>query len=206
MAAVTGLSFCADGKRLLTAASQGESLGQSVPANIQLWEVASDLGECKVVNQFGFLQTEGDFVSLDFSDNGKFFLASDDVNTCVYSCEGDRLFELQGTLAKFRPNDNSFIVASSVYTKMPVFSLWDTEGVQLSSFISGLHNPVSALAFSPDGESIVAGGPSYGLAAWEVDSGDRVMFISDLFEETAPTILEDASEQANGTGVPRGRQ
>jgi WD40 repeat protein len=151
-----------------------------------LWEVASDLREWKVVNRFEFLllnEDGNDIVSLDISDNGKFILASDDENTCVYSCEGEKkLVEVAGTLAKFRPNDTSFIVANSVHPKMTAFSLWNIEGVQVKTFIGGIPNPISSLIFSPDGESIVAGCQSYGLAAWDVNSGDRVMFMSDLFE------------------------
>ena len=186
VAAIAGLCFSANGERLLTAANKGDSFGQPVLAKLQLWEVASDLEDCKVVNQFEFPQHyefSSDIRSLDISDDGKFILASDDENTCVYSLQGEKFVEVAGTLAKFRPNDTCFIVANSVNIKMTTFSLCDIKGVQIKTFVGGMHKPISSLIFSPDGKSIVASCPSHGLAAWEVDSGDRVMFVSDLFEK-----------------------
>lgn len=185
-AAITVLCFSASGERLLTAANKGDSFGKTVLAKLQLWEVASNLEDCKVVNQFEFPQQfefSSDIQNLDFSDDGKFILASDAEKTCVYSLQEGIIVEVLGSLAKFRPNDTSFIVTNSKNTTMTTFWHYDIKGEQIRTFATWMHNPISSFTFSPDGNTIMVSGPSNGLAAWEVESGNRVMFISDVFDK-----------------------
>ncbi|MGO8747290.1 MAG: WD40 repeat domain-containing protein [Thermoguttaceae bacterium] len=162
----------------------GKILASGGPDAIELWEVATGKNMAKFSGATGFVQ------SLAFSPDGK-TLASGSLGKSmklwdVVSGKGKAIlqghFETEFNCAVFSP-DGKILAACGTRTihgwNVATISLWDVAtGKNIANFSSyGDQFTFSALAFSPDGKTLVSGRGDGAIKLWDVATGRNIVTI-----------------------------
>ncbi len=116
--------------------------------------------------------------SLAYSPNGLYYAVGTDQDTYVFNAEGKEIKKLPfPTFAlQFSP-DSKTILTGSVRAGLFLWSL--AGGPFLKTYLSSdEHSDVTSLAFSPDGQQIIAGYKSGKIKAWNTHTGTPVELLA----------------------------
>ncbi|MBK8905761.1 MAG: protein kinase [Anaerolineaceae bacterium] len=173
---VTALAFSPNGTQLLSGFADGR---------LMLWDVASGKHLRDFVGHMAFIH------QLAFSPNGRFFLSSADDGQLILwdAASGDTRFVYTHptdviTAVAFSPDGRFFAGGVGATRYVANFDpeavrdtrilLWETETGAEVRQLAGHEGPVTSVAFSLNGRSLLSGGLDAVLRLWDVDSGDLV--------------------------------
>jgi WD40 repeat protein len=189
--AVRGLAFSPDGGRLAAgyAAQEGEVL---------VWDVASGLvsGERPSHRLVAPMQDDPTSItSLSFSADGVYLSAgsasgatfvwdlnqpaSEPFTMVVPQQTGQDCSQTKycNSLALFSPAENVLAIAYESFTQGGQVVLWDLGHGEVRFSLPG--KLVNALAFSPDGKALAAGGSDGSIHAWDMAGGTAIFEITE---------------------------
>lgn len=141
---------------------------------------------------------------LAFSPNGLYYAVGTDEKTFVFNAEGKEIKKLPfpSHALQFSP-DNKTILTGSVRAGLFLWNL--AGGPFLNSYMgSDEHSDVSSLAFSPDGQQIVAGYKSGKIKAWTTTTTTPIALLTPekkavytdhtALKKDTPAKIEDAKD------------
>lgn len=133
--------------------------------------------EGKIINEYK-AQTQGDFISMSFSPDGKKILSGSDNGVArLWNLDGTLIKEFVGSskrisLVTFSPDGTRILTGSSdLYNSK--FTLWKVDGTQLVNIEDTSHSFYSA-AFLPDGKKIIISAKnrhslSHSVTLWDLN-------------------------------------
>ncbi|MCH9723541.1 MAG: hypothetical protein K0U86_01405 [Planctomycetes bacterium] len=183
VAAVTELKFSPDGKFLISGGQRGELFGKKLMPAIKIWSATGKTPEYNLTRTLELNRRSPHpfgVQDIDLSADGKWILASYGVETSLFSFDGSLRCSVQGTQARFLPDGSKFITAGGVQLNK-IVAMWDFDGQKIKEFSSGNRRPISALTLFPGKAVFLSASYSEGIAGWQSESGERVVFLADLF-------------------------
>ena len=76
--------------------------------------------------------------------------------------------------------DSSGIVTAGGVNMADKAVMWDLSGIRVREFEGGHRRPIASIAFA-DGDAFLSASYTEGIATWRAGSGERLLYISDLF-------------------------
>ncbi|MFK7779337.1 MAG: WD40 repeat domain-containing protein, partial [Gimesia sp.] len=183
VAAVTELKFSSDGKFLVSGGQRGESFGKKLMPSIKIWSVTGQMHEYNLTRTLKLNRRSPHpfgVQDIDLSTDGKWILASYGVQTSLFSFEGELRCSVQGTQARFSPDGSKFITAGGVQLNK-IVAMWNFDGQKIKQYVSGNRRPISVLSLFPGKDIFLSGSYSEGVAGWQSETGERIVFLADLF-------------------------
>lgn len=183
VAAVTELKFSTDGKFLVSGGQRGELFGKKLMPAIKIWSTNGKTPEYNLTRTLELNRRSSHpfgVQDIDLSTDGKWILATYGEETSLFSFDGVLRCSVLGTQARFLPDGAHIITAGGVqYNKVVV--MWDLDGQKIKEYTSGNRRPISALTLFPGKSVFLSASYSEGIAGWQSESGERVVFLADLF-------------------------
>lgn len=174
---IANLVFSNDSQWLITSSGK---------RTIKLWSFTS-FEQSGTVSLRGELETSQSIEALDITfDDG--ILASTGIGRTVelWDIVDQRLIDVLGPYNRtiyalqFSPDGNFLAFSpdsaspSSNDNEINTIRLWDLDGEPINESLSGHQDNVSALAFSPDGQTLISGSFDDYAIVWDVETGERI--------------------------------
>lgn len=183
LAAVTRLEFSPDGRFLISGGQSGEAFGKQFSPSVRLWEVSEQNPQFKLVKTLELDRNDRHpfgVQNVAVSTDGKWILATYGAETSLFSFDGKLSCHLEGNKAMFLPDCSGIITAGGVNMADKAV-MWDLNSNRVREFEGGHRRPIASLAFAPDGDAFLSASYTEGIATWRAGSGERLLYISDLF-------------------------